>query len=147
MKFTAIFALALLGSVEAFVPQSVHTVTPSVETSSTALPASPPDTATKDIPYGETSRQFRRTVYTHDDWVKHRSPNRFVKNIFSLVNSGIYKVRRILRSTCFKKSQIFLGDFEEVLMVVVSRFLSLTVRILLLFPFSVFHCSITECLP
>lgn len=100
MKLSALFALTLVGSVDAFVPQSVQTTTPSVETSSTALSAGPPDTATKDIPYGETSRQFRRTVYTHDDWVKHRSPNRFVKNIFSLVNSGIYKVRRINRIRC-----------------------------------------------
>ena len=109
MKFTAIFALALLGSVEAFVPQSVQTVTPSVETSSTALPAGPPDTATKDIPYGETSRQFRRTVYSHDDWVKHRSPNRFVKNIFSLVNSGIYKVRQLLCFACFEENHLVIG--------------------------------------
>ena len=53
----------------------------------------PPDTATKDIPYGETSRKFRRTVYTHEDWVKHRSSDRFIKNLFSIVSSGIYKVR------------------------------------------------------
>jgi hypothetical protein len=105
MKFSALFALALMGATatttEAFVPQSAqtqthtqHNVPPAYEDmSSTSMPASPPDTATKDIPYGETSRQFRRTVYTHDDWVKHRSPNRFVKNLFTIVSSGIYKVR------------------------------------------------------
>lgn len=124
MKLSALFALALVGSAQAFVPQSVTTAPSVVETSSTALPAGPPDTATKDIPYGETSRQFRRTVYTHDDWVKHRSPNRFVKNIFSLVNSGIYKVRDVqcdsmnflceyglcltLKET---RDEIFLGSF------------------------------------
>jgi hypothetical protein len=98
MKLSALFALAMVGSTEAFVPQTAQTqstITPSFGEgmSSTSLPAAPPDTATKDIPYGEISRQFRRTVYTHDDWVKHRSPNRFVKNLFSIVSSGIYKVR------------------------------------------------------
>ncbi len=41
--------------------------------------------------YGEESRQFRRTVYTHDDWVKHRSPDRFFRNLSSITSSGIYK--------------------------------------------------------
>jgi len=43
------------------------------------------------IPYGEESRKYRRTVYTHDDWIKHRSPNRFVRNAISTFRSGIYK--------------------------------------------------------
>eukprot|EP00533_Pseudo-nitzschia_delicatissima_P005723 CAMPEP_0116106276 /NCGR_PEP_ID=MMETSP0327-20121206/15548_1 /TAXON_ID=44447 /ORGANISM="Pseudo-nitzschia delicatissima, Strain B596" /LENGTH=438 /DNA_ID=CAMNT_0003598875 /DNA_START=176 /DNA_END=1492 /DNA_ORIENTATION=+ len=115
MKLSALFALALAGSAEAFVPQTVQTSTPSIETSSTALPAGPPDTATKDIPYGETSRQFRRTVYTHDDWVKHRSPNRFVKNIFSLVNSGIYKnVSREVSATTTIATIVFLWNMLTV---------------------------------
>jgi hypothetical protein len=45
----------------------------------------------KDISYGEQSRQYRRTVYTHDDWRKHRSPDRFFYYIRSIVNSGVYK--------------------------------------------------------
>jgi len=45
----------------------------------------------KDISYGEESRKYRRTVYTHDDWVKHRSPDRFVRNAISIITSGIYK--------------------------------------------------------
>ena len=45
----------------------------------------------KDISYGEESRKYRRTVYTHDDWVKHRAPDRFVRNTVSTVTSGIYK--------------------------------------------------------
>jgi putative membrane protein len=78
-------------SVDAFVTPSTTVSAP------TELYAAngPPDTATKDIPYGEISRQFRRTVYTHDDWVKHRSPNRFIKNLSTIVNSGVYKVRYI----------------------------------------------------
>jgi predicted membrane chloride channel (bestrophin family) len=30
-------------------------------------------------------------VYTHDDWVRHRSPDRFGNNLSTLFNSGIYK--------------------------------------------------------
>jgi len=100
MKFSAVFATLSLavGSADAFVQPISQTAPPATSPldidvmTSTSLPASPPDTATKDIPYGETSRQFRRTVYSHDDWVKHRSPNRFVGNIFSIGSSGIYKV-------------------------------------------------------
>jgi hypothetical protein len=47
----------------------------------------------KNIEYGERSRTYRRTVYNHEDWVRHRSPDRFVRNIASIGNSGIYKVR------------------------------------------------------
>jgi ion channel-forming bestrophin family protein len=45
----------------------------------------------KDISYGEQSRQYRRTVYSHDDWRKHRSPDRFFYYMRSVVNSGVYK--------------------------------------------------------
>ena len=45
----------------------------------------------KDISYGEASRKFRRTVYSHDDWVTHRSPDRFIKYLVSIPTSGIYK--------------------------------------------------------
>jgi len=41
--------------------------------------------------YGEGSRKYRRTVYTHKEWVKHRSSDRFVRNIQTLFSSGIYK--------------------------------------------------------
>jgi hypothetical protein len=47
-----------------------------------------------EIPYGEESRKYRRTVYSHDDWVKHRSPDRFWKTLKTTTKSGIYKVRR-----------------------------------------------------
>ena len=45
----------------------------------------------KDISYGENSRKFRRTVYTHEDWVRHRSPDRFFRYIASVPTSGIAK--------------------------------------------------------
>jgi hypothetical protein len=42
--------------------------------------------------YGEESRKYRRMVYTHDDWVKHRSPDRYWNNLKTTTKSGIYKV-------------------------------------------------------
>ena len=95
-------------SIDAFVTPSTTVVVSAVPTTTTELYAAngPPDTATKDIPYGETSRQFRRTVYTHDDWVKHRSPNRFIKNLSTIVSSGVYKVRYILSERQGKRSEL-----------------------------------------
>jgi len=52
------------------------------------LPNMPP---IKDISYGEASRKYRRTVYTHDDWRKHRSSDRFIYYLASLGVSGVYK--------------------------------------------------------
>lgn len=55
-----------------------------------------------DVPYGEDSRKYRRTVYSHDDWVKHRSPDRFWNTLATTTKSGIYKVRagRACNVTC-----------------------------------------------
>jgi len=41
--------------------------------------------------YIEVSRQYRRTRYTHDDWLKHRSPDRFLSNLAQISTSGIYR--------------------------------------------------------
>ena len=39
--------------------------------------------------YGEKSREFRRTVYSHEDWVKHRSTDRFYRNLSTIFYSGV----------------------------------------------------------
>jgi predicted membrane chloride channel (bestrophin family) len=39
--------------------------------------------------YAEESRQYRRTVYMHDEWVKHRSSTRFIRNLQTLSESGV----------------------------------------------------------
>jgi len=39
--------------------------------------------------YGEASRKYRRTQYTHEDWVKHRSDDRILKNFATILDSGI----------------------------------------------------------
>jgi hypothetical protein len=50
-----------------------------------------PSSLAKVKSYGEESRQYRRTVYSHDDWRKHRSPDRFLYYIGTIFTSGIYK--------------------------------------------------------
>eukprot|EP00560_Eucampia_antarctica_P007426 CAMPEP_0197823046 /NCGR_PEP_ID=MMETSP1437-20131217/358_1 /TAXON_ID=49252 ORGANISM="Eucampia antarctica, Strain CCMP1452" /NCGR_SAMPLE_ID=MMETSP1437 /ASSEMBLY_ACC=CAM_ASM_001096 /LENGTH=460 /DNA_ID=CAMNT_0043421999 /DNA_START=104 /DNA_END=1486 /DNA_ORIENTATION=+ len=43
------------------------------------------------VPSGEEQRKLRRTVYTHDDWVKHRSQDRFYFYLTAIFKSGVYK--------------------------------------------------------
>lgn len=43
------------------------------------------------VPYGESSRKYRRTIYTHDDWLNHRSNDRLIGNLFSMFYSGIVR--------------------------------------------------------
>ena len=45
----------------------------------------------KNMPLGEAQRPFRRTVYTHDDWKKHRSQDRFFYYLLAIFKSGVYK--------------------------------------------------------
>jgi hypothetical protein len=85
-------AVAFAGSALAFAPVK-NGVSSRVNTqplfgNTKLAPELPP---IKDISYGEESRKYRRTVYTHDDWRKHRSPDRFLYYIRSLFSSGIYK--------------------------------------------------------
>ena len=53
-------------------------------------PANDPSASAADL-YGEGSRRHRRTIYTHNEWVKHRSSDRFVNKMSTLMHSGIYK--------------------------------------------------------
>ena len=39
----------------------------------------------------EDARRFRRTVYTHNDWAKHRQQDRFVTYVSSTFSSGIWQ--------------------------------------------------------
>ena len=98
-----LLGMLAVGSVDGFVLNKSPVTTQLPSASSTAkhvtipskdggppiiLPDIPPP---QDIPYGEESRKYRRTVFTHEDWVKFRSSNRFIKNIFNTGASGIYK--------------------------------------------------------
>mmetsp|Transcript_59581 Transcript_59581/g.146004 ORF Transcript_59581/g.146004 Transcript_59581/m.146004 type:complete len:435 (+) Transcript_59581:258-1562(+) len=81
-------------SADAFVlPQQQQSSLTKLSMSSPTLSNSggPGQSKPTEIPYGEESRKYRRTVYSHDDWVKHRSSDRFWKNLKSTTSSGIYK--------------------------------------------------------
>lgn len=86
----AVLAVAL-GSVNAFAPKQIRSPV------STAIRVqaneSPPTVTTIEErnSYAEVSRSYRRTVFTHDDWVRHRSSDRFLRNLGNLFNSGVYK--------------------------------------------------------
>ena len=43
----------------------------------------------QDSDYSEKQRENRRTIFMHDDWVRHRSSDRFFRNIGSIGSSGI----------------------------------------------------------
>ena len=43
------------------------------------------------VPYGEASRKYRRTVYTHKDWLVHRSNDRIISNLLSMFYSGVIR--------------------------------------------------------
>ena len=44
-----------------------------------------------DVPKGDEQRKLRRTVYSHDDWKKHRSQDRFLIYLAASFKSGVYK--------------------------------------------------------
>jgi hypothetical protein len=62
-----------------------------------------------DLPSGEEQRRYRRTVYTHKDWKKHRSQDRFIWYIIAIFKSGVYKnLGREVAATTFIATFIFL---------------------------------------
>jgi predicted membrane chloride channel (bestrophin family) len=99
-RLAALFLLAQSPSTNAFAPPALSNVV--VAPSSTELNMGPPkaNVALAET-YGEGSRKYRRTVYTHNEWVKHRASDRFFGNIATMVNSGVYKslAKEVLATT------------------------------------------------
>ena len=96
MKFLALsYLLALTSVTSAFVAPA--TQSPTVSKTQLFKLSGPASTGwnsfagIKDYPTGEEQRQLRRTVYTHDDWKKHRSQDRFVYYLAAVFSSGVYK--------------------------------------------------------
>jgi putative membrane protein len=122
MRRSSLFALlGALASSEAFVAPSLTSASVAGTISASVLHMSSPRDLgpVKYIGYGEESRKFRRTVYTHDDWVKHRSPNRFVRNLKAIFVSGVYKsvVNEILITSAIALNiclyNCLVGGFED----------------------------------
>jgi hypothetical protein len=70
---------------------------------STSIPNE--NSANKMESYGEQSRIYRRDVFNYDNWVEHRSTNRFVGNLFDVLKSGVF---RQLLPNCLYMSSIAL---------------------------------------
>ena len=99
----ATVALLTLPSVAAFAPTGVSTsrVGQVVSTRSDLISLDAKESTGWDsfrrddplvpIPGGEAQRKYRRTVYSHDDWKKHRSPDRFLYYVQAIFKSGVYK--------------------------------------------------------
>jgi putative membrane protein len=87
VRFTGMFLL--LATANSFTLQSPQKVQSTQLYDQTKQP--PTVAALVKASYGEESRKYRRTVYTHDDWVGHRSPDRFARNILTTTSSGVYK--------------------------------------------------------
>lgn len=45
----------------------------------------------KKVPYGEENRVLRRDVFGHDDWIKYRRSDRFLYNLSTIAQSGIWR--------------------------------------------------------
>ncbi|CAB9514528.1 UPF0187 protein [Seminavis robusta] len=101
MKFTALILTAFIASAQGFGVPSPKVSSPKVlvpaatqlESTSTGWDSfiNANSRESQDIPDGEAQRQFRRTVYTHDDWKKHRSQDRFLFYLGAVFKSGVYK--------------------------------------------------------
>ena len=69
--------------------------------------------------YGEIGRQYRRTVYSHDEWVQHRSPERFYRNLSSTLSSGVFQnlSKEVFTTTAIATFVIFwnclFGQYED----------------------------------
>jgi len=44
-----------------------------------------------DVPYSEASRPYRRTVFTNEDWLQHRSSTRLFGNLAGTFTSGVVR--------------------------------------------------------
>lgn len=91
MKSTLLLFVALLGGAQAFSPDFVRIPPSSIVQGTATKTRHIRRSVHRGISYGEESRKYRRTVYKHDDWVRHRADDRFIRNIRSIVSSGVYK--------------------------------------------------------
>ena len=85
---------ALIGSANAFVAPAqgvAKRTTPRFSSEGTGWDSFKGVRDFTNIPSGEDQRKFRRTVYTHKDWKKHRSQDRFVYYLLAMFKSGVYK--------------------------------------------------------
>ena len=101
MRLSTFLLLAVAPTVSAFAPTTPRVANVASKTTSSLDMGPPkPDIVLQET-YGEGSRKYRRTVYTHNEWVKHRSSDRFIRNLSSVFDSGVYKslAKEVLATT------------------------------------------------
>lgn len=98
MMLRSLILAALIGGASAFVVPNAQQATTTTRTQELAVttPNSPTgwnsfEGLVGGLPSGEEQRKFRRTVYSHDDWRKHRNQDRFVNYLAAIFKSGVYK--------------------------------------------------------
>jgi len=92
-------------------PVHAFTMVPSTSTTTTATATALFSTKEVEnkIMYGEQSRTYRRTVYTAEDWLKHRDPNRFFRNLRTIFASGV--LQQVSKEVGVVSLVAFLVDF------------------------------------
>ena len=107
---TVLVVATLIAVANGFVAPSPLVAVTATSRIGTELYSSPPaDRPVKDLGLGEASRKFRRNVYTHDDWKRYRSPDRFRYYLFAIFRSGVYKnLAREVTATTAVATFIFL---------------------------------------
>jgi putative membrane protein len=68
---------------------NINVVTPHRETITTLMSTPTEKDLERFQSYGEASRKFRRSYFTHSDWLKARRDDRFLYNFKTILNSGI----------------------------------------------------------
>jgi predicted membrane chloride channel (bestrophin family) len=68
------------------------------------------------VPCGEESRKYRRTVYTHIDWVQHRNTQRITENLKGIFFSGIVRQSKseVMLVTAVSVAIVLLNNSEDV---------------------------------
>lgn len=92
-SLAALLALTAAGTCSAFLPTPKTSVASRYRRQKVVRQIVDPEKSA--WTYGEESRKYRRTAYTWDDWVKHRSTDRFFENLVNIPYSGL--VRSILK--------------------------------------------------
>lgn len=90
MKIVSLLLIVALDRTQAFIAPPYQSFSTKASSLFSAEKPKVPKLQSKRISYGEESRKYRRTIYTHEDWVNHRN-DRLLRNIRSIFSSGIYK--------------------------------------------------------
>ena len=91
VRSLSLLLLLLVGAAQGFVSPSTRTIAPTqLSADATGFDNFCIEADQNRAVTPEDARRFRRTVYTHDDWKKHRQQSRFTTYVGSTFKSGIW---------------------------------------------------------